>query len=157
MSQNPDPRFNYLRYATIISYFFSSIAAVAFMTLAIIRATFEAAYTYDVSGLFVVPNIVLLAIEVGTPIFSVMFDAVVILGIQLMLNRIYVMNTIKSIIVIVLMAIIFASVLGHKPDNPFAQATELPFLGSGAVAVIFNAVPIGTSLAMRNIERKMYG
>lgn len=157
MAQNPDPRFNYFRYATIVSYFFSSVAAVVFMTLAIIRATFEAAYVYDVSGSFEVPNILLLALEVGIPIFSVMFDAVVILGIQLMLNRIYAMNIVKSVLVIVLMGVIFGSVLGHKPDNPFDAATELPFIGSGVVAMIFNAVAIVTSLGMRNIERKMYG
>ncbi|MCG3108253.1 hypothetical protein L3N51_00534 [Metallosphaera sp. J1] len=86
-----------------------------------------------------------------------MFDAVVILGIQLMLNRIYAMNIVKSVLVIVLMGVIFASVLGHKPDNPFDAATELPFMGSGVVAMIFNAVAIVTSLGMRNIERKMYG
>lgn len=157
MSQNPDPRFNYLRYATMMLYFFSSIAAIVFMTLAIIRSTFEAAYVYDVSGDFQVPNVALLALEVGTPIFSVMFDAVVILGIQLMLNRIYIMNVLKSSIVIALMVTILAVELAQKPNNPFSSATELAFVGSGVVAIVFNGLAMLTSLVARNLERKMYG
>ncbi|EHP70399.1 hypothetical protein MetMK1DRAFT_00009010 [Metallosphaera yellowstonensis MK1] len=154
MSQSP--LFNYLRYATIVSYFFSSVSAVVFMVLAIIRATFEAAYIYDVSGSFYVPNLFLLALEVGTPIFSVMFDAVVILGIQLMLNRIYIMNVIKSSLVILLMASIFALVSSSKL-NPFDKETQFPFILSGSLAMLFNGVALVISLWMRNLERKMYG
>ncbi|QKQ99571.1 hypothetical protein GWK48_03435 [Metallosphaera tengchongensis] len=154
MSQNSI--FNYLRYSTIISYFFSSIAAVVFMVLAIIRATFDAAYAYDISGTYQVPNIALLALEVGTPIFSIMFDAIVILGIQLMLNKIYLMNIMKSSLVIILMLVIFASVLTSKVGSPFDELTQTIFIGSGVFAMVFNGVAMIISIWMRNIERKMY-
>ena len=35
-------------------------------------------------------------IIIGTPIFSIMFDAIVIIGMEIMIRRIYTLNIIKS-------------------------------------------------------------
>jgi predicted neutral ceramidase superfamily lipid hydrolase len=93
-------------------------------------------------------------IIIGTPIFSIMLDAIIIIGMEIMIRRIYTLNIIKSTSVIfaVILAIFFLS--GQSP-NPLSLANRPLAIGLASSMIFFNALVIGISLWMRRLEGMM--
>ncbi|MFP3400249.1 hypothetical protein [Acidianus sp.] len=94
-------------------------------------------------------------IIIGTQIFSIMFDAIVIIGMEIMIRRIYTLNIIKSTSVIfaLILAIFFLS--GQSPNPPLSMANRPLAIGLVSSMIFFNALAIGISLWMRRLEGMM--
>ncbi|WP_052302243.1 hypothetical protein [Acidianus hospitalis] len=96
-----------------------------------------------------------ISIIIGTQIFSIMFDAIVIIGMEIMIRRIYTLNIIKSTSVIfaVILAIFFLS--GQSPNPSLSLANRPLAIGLASSMIFFNALAIGISLWMRRLEGMM--
>ncbi len=143
-----------MRYVIVGSYLLSTISAAMFLALGIVLLNFRETYYFVKTGEIVSLDYPSMFLIVGTPIFSIMFDAIVIIGMEIMIRRIYALNVIKSTAVILaVISILF--LLNGTPPDPLDLENRPLIIGLAYVIIVFNAFAIVASLWMRKLEEKL--
>ncbi|BBG23426.1 hypothetical protein IC006_0710 [Sulfuracidifex tepidarius] len=143
-----------MRYVVVGSYLLSSVSGAMFLALGIVLLNFRETYYFVKTGEIVSLNYPRVFLIVGTPIFSIMFDAIVIIGMEIMIRRIYALNVIKSTAVILAVISILFLLNGPAPDP--LDLENRPFvIGLASAMIGFNAFAMGISLWMRKLEEKL--